>query len=196
MDETFDHVYSSDLPRALQTASLALPGADPVQDARLREISRGVLEGKIDADLTPEERDIREAMRRDRHGYRPEGGENFADVSARVKAWLGDLPPEGRVIAFTHGGVVHTVLRLVLDAPGPTSWDFAVNNASLTRVYFYDGRFPRWPRHHHRGERPRAPVGEGEPVELLTCVRRSHALVTGGTRQAGYKGSLPRFYEP
>ena len=146
MDETsnhtFDHVYSSDLPRALQTASLALPGTDPVQDARLREISRGVLEGKIDADLTPEEVKIREVMRRDRHGYRPEGGENFADVSARVKAWLADLPPEGRVIAFTHGGVVHTVLRLVLDAPGPTPWDFAVNNASLTRVYFYDGRFP------------------------------------------------------
>ncbi len=139
-DRTFDRVYSSDLPRALQTAELALPGVDAIQDARLREISRGILEGKIDADLTPEEARVREAMRRDRYGYRPQGGENFADVAARVGAWLSSLPEEGRVIAFTHGGVVHTVLRLILDAPGATSWDFAVNNASLTRILFYDGR--------------------------------------------------------
>ena len=139
-DRTFDRVYSSDLPRALQTARLALPEADLVQDARLREISRGVLEGKIDADLTPEEVGVREAMRRDRYGYRPQGGENFADVAARVGAWLDDLPPEGRVIAFTHGGVIHAALRLVLDAPGATSWDFAINNASLTRILFYDDR--------------------------------------------------------
>ena len=139
-ERTFDHIYSSDLPRALQTAQLALPGVDAVQDARLREISRGVLEGKIDADLTPEEVKVREAMRRDRYGYRPQGGENFADVAARVKSWLDDLPLEGRVLAFTHGGVIHAVLRLVLDAAGATSWDFAINNASLTRILFHDDR--------------------------------------------------------
>lgn len=140
LEEAFDTVYASDLPRALQTAHLALPGAEITQDTRLREVSRGVLEGKIDAELSPEEVRVREEMRRDRYGYRPERGENFADVAARVQAWLDDLPKESRVVTFTHGGVIHTTLRLVLETPGPTAWDFAVNNASITRFYFHSGR--------------------------------------------------------
>jgi len=137
---TFDAVYCSDLKRAVQTAELALPGVTPCFDKRLREISRGVLEGKVDADLTPEELRVREEMRSDRYAYRPPGGENFADVWARVSDWLGDLPREGKVVAVTHGGVIHSVLRILLDASGPTTWAFAVNNASITRVRLEEGR--------------------------------------------------------
>ena len=135
--ETFDTVYSSDLRRALQTAQLVFPGETIIQDTRLREISRGVLEGTTDATRTEEQRELLRYIREDRLNRRPPGGENFQDVTDRVASWLADLPREGRIIAFSHGGTIRSALCYLFDLPH--SFPFALNNTGLTRLILAEG---------------------------------------------------------
>ena len=135
--ETFDKVYSSDLRRALQTAQLAVPDTDICQDKRLREISRGVLEGRTKEEMTEEETQLYKTMRQDPFNNCLPGGENFQDLNARVESWLGRLPREGKVVAFAHGGTVHTSLHLLLGVSD--AWTFAVNNASITKLLMEEG---------------------------------------------------------
>ena len=135
--ETFDKVYSSDLKRALQTAQLAVPGTGIDRDERLREISRGVLEGHTKDEMTGEEVQLYKTMRQDPFNNRPPDGENFQDMNARVEDWLRSLPEEGKVAAFTHGGVIHTSLHLLLGSSD--AWSFAVNNTSITKLLVGEG---------------------------------------------------------
>ncbi len=135
--EHFDCVYSSDLERALSTAKIVFPDRELVQDVRLREIGRGVLEGTTDTERTEEQRALLRHVRGDRLVQRPPGGENFQDVIDRVGAWLADLPEQGKVIAFTHGGVIHAALhRLVGYSP---AFSFASNNTGVSRLILEKG---------------------------------------------------------
>jgi probable phosphoglycerate mutase len=102
--ERFDSVWASDLDRALRTARLAW--GEPRQDARLREMSFGGLEGRPWDALLPEERDglVRFA------GFAAPGGESFEALRARVLSLVDSLGP-GRHLLFTHGGVVRLLSR-------------------------------------------------------------------------------------
>jgi len=104
--ERFDGVWSSDLRRAVTTARLAW--GEPRQDARLREMSFGSLEGQLWATLDPR---IGEALARF-EGFAAPGGETFEDLRARVQSFLDGLPA-GRHLLFTHGGVVRLLSREV-----------------------------------------------------------------------------------
>jgi probable phosphoglycerate mutase len=104
--EPFDGVWSSDLQRALATARLAW--GEPRQDARLREMSFGALEGKLWETLDPH---VQEGLARF-EGFAAPGGESFEDLRARVLSFLDGLPA-GRHLVFTHGGVVRLLSREV-----------------------------------------------------------------------------------
>ena len=102
--ERFDSVWASDLDRALRTARLAW--GEPRQDARLREMSFGGLEGQAWEALLPEEREgiVRFA------GFEAPGGESFEVFRGRVLSLVDSLGP-GRHLLFTHGGVVRLLSR-------------------------------------------------------------------------------------
>lgn len=131
-DTRFDHLFCSDLARTRQTAEIAFPQRCFTFDARLREIGRGMLEGKTEAEMTLEEKSVYEAMRRDRLHVRPNGGENFEDVRVRVDLWLDAAPKRGRVLVVTHGGIIHTFLRRMLDHADAR--DFATENTGITEL--------------------------------------------------------------
>ncbi len=131
--ETFDTVYCSDLKRTLQTAELAFPGLPLTFDKRLREISRGVLEGRRGQDFAGEHLEHYTAMQRDLYSYRPPGGENHYDVQDRAVAWLESLPRRGRIAAVTHGGVVTALVRHALGLRELTTW-LHVGNTSISRL--------------------------------------------------------------
>src|SRR5512143_1849133 len=99
--ERFDGVWSSDLRRAVHTASLAFAAQAPRPDTRLREMSFGSLEGEPWETL--EERWQQALVRFE--GFEPPGGETFEDLRARVIGFVDSLPP-GRHLVFTHGGVL------------------------------------------------------------------------------------------
>lgn len=103
---SFDGVWSSDLARALRTARLAW--GEPRLDARLREMSFGSLEGQDYDAIDPR---WQQALVRF-EGFAAPGGETFAELRARVFAFLAELPA-GRHLVFTHGGVVRLLSREV-----------------------------------------------------------------------------------
>ena len=104
--ERFEGVWSSDLRRAVATARLAR--GEPRQDARLREMSFGSLEGQPWETL---EARLQEGIARF-EGFAAPGGESFDALRSRVLAFVDGLEP-GRHLVFTHGGVVRLLSREV-----------------------------------------------------------------------------------
>lgn len=109
--ERFDHVWTSDLRRARETARLACDDAAR-PDHRLRELHFGELEGRVWDEIG--EPALSQLMAFD--GFDPPGGESLATFRARVEEFFEELPA-GRHLIFTHGGVVRLALRAV-DADG------------------------------------------------------------------------------
>ena len=106
----FDHVWSSDLSRAVDTARLAF--GEPEQDARLREISFGELEGASWPDLDPVWRRPLAAF----DGFAAPGGESLEDLGVRLTGFADSLAP-GRHLVFTHGGVIRWFMHGLGDHP-------------------------------------------------------------------------------
>lgn len=97
-------VWSSDLKRAQDTGRLA--GVEATLDRRLREIDFGLLEGVTWAELDASTREALAAF----DGFVAPGGESTGDLRSRLEAFIDDLPP-GDHLAFTHGGVIRSLVR-------------------------------------------------------------------------------------
>ncbi len=109
-------IHVSPLGRPRQTLAHILDAYGAAQpavtiDARLIELHFGTAEGKtwpelnalgIDPDRDPEAY----------HAWRPDGGESYADATARVRDWLDSLT--GPALAVAHGGISRIVRGLVL----------------------------------------------------------------------------------
>lgn len=102
----FDSVWSSDLTRAVETATI-VAGQEPIRDARLRELDFGRMEGsrwdQLDA--------ATQAALREFDGFAAPDGESMADLEARVVEFLSGLPA-GRHLLVSHGGVIRLLLRM------------------------------------------------------------------------------------
>jgi 2,3-bisphosphoglycerate-dependent phosphoglycerate mutase len=137
--EPFDHFYSSDLGRALQTAQPLADrtGKQPVADRQLRERGLGVFQGLTAAqcqDTYPE--DYRRFHDRDPDHAMP-GGESIRELNRRVAACFEDLATRHAgqwVVAVTHGGVLDALYRHVTRMALDRARDFTVYNASVNRV--------------------------------------------------------------
>lgn len=136
-------VAVSPYARARETARLVvetsgLEHAPLLVDERLRDREQGVLDRLTGAGLRSQFPD--EAARRDYVGkfwYRPSGGESWADVAARIRAWLLEtrltLPGE-RILVVTHD-VPILLARYILDGLTPeesTSYSNQLRNCSVT----------------------------------------------------------------
>jgi probable phosphoglycerate mutase len=110
----FDYV-SSPLTRARKTmelvrAELGLDVAEYRMDARLAELSFGRWEGLTFADLKRKAADVQALATRehDKWGFRPPGGESYADLLVRVREWHETITRDTIVVA--HGGVARTLI--------------------------------------------------------------------------------------
>jgi alpha-ribazole phosphatase len=122
-------VYGSDLIRARQSASLLMPNANYVADARLRECHFGEFEGKTYADLEMD-KDYRNWLD-DPQRCAPPGGESLADVERRVMDVLASLP--NGAVAVTHGGPI----RIALTRFSPESqefWSWQIPHGSIWKL--------------------------------------------------------------
>ena len=113
-DRAFAGVWSSDLGRAVETARLAY--GEPTQDAALRELDFGDIQGRSWRRLSPEMRDRMIAF----DDFSAPGGESHQQMEERVLNFLEGLP-DGRHLVFTHGGVIRMLRRMCRDDrfPGP-----------------------------------------------------------------------------
>jgi probable phosphoglycerate mutase len=113
----FDFV-SSPLSRAIETMELlrAEMGLDPARyrrDARLLELNYGHWEGHLASALSEIDPAGVAAKARDPFGWRPAGGESYADLMMRISIWLQSIDRD--TVAITHGGVSRVARGAVLD---------------------------------------------------------------------------------
>lgn len=93
--------YASPAGRAQQTARVVFGNAGYDSDARLDEIDIGAFAGRLGADLRAEHPELfAPDAGLSWYDHAP-GGEHFAGLRARVRAFLADLP--GPALIVTHG---------------------------------------------------------------------------------------------
>ncbi|UYN99602.1 MAG: histidine phosphatase family protein [Devosia sp.] len=84
-------------------------------DVRLMEISFGVLEGSLHEEL-PANMAVAPGQRDETYwDFRPENGENYRDVEARLTEFAGVL--NGPSVVVAHGGIARTLRVLIERAP-------------------------------------------------------------------------------
>ena len=142
-------VYTSPLPRAVQTASLLCErlGLEAVLDPRLTEFEMGTKE--VEAILG----------RPDLLIWHPEhraDDETLREFSARVAAFCDEVVerhPDERLAVVSHAGTIDATLRWALGITPDSPWqhEFEVANASITELEF-------WPRGRIQGGAPRYAV--------------------------------------
>lgn len=84
-------------------SELDLPTDDYQTDADLVELSYGQWEGTLQDDLTAHDPEGLVARQADPFRWRPEGGESYADLFARVERWARTVTED--VVVVSHGGV-------------------------------------------------------------------------------------------
>lgn len=108
---------ASPLSRTIETMEiirdqLGLPPKDYVSDPGLLELNYGHWEGHLASTLPKTDPEGVEAKVADPFGWRPRGGESYADLADRISLWLSQR--ERDTIAITHGGVSRVARGCVL----------------------------------------------------------------------------------
>ena len=128
-------VYSSDLERARQTASvirdrLGLPRIRT--SLALREMHYGDMSGRPDREV----RRLCPLWRKDARFIFP-GGESFLSVQARAYRWLSGLlrrRPQGPVVVVTHGGWLRSLFAGLKGVPLSRCLEGTVNHGLAGRL--------------------------------------------------------------
>ena len=138
--ERFDLLISSDLGRALQTASaIAMStGHEIVVEPRLRERNMGIFQGLTAAEVKSRYPDDYTRFKANDPDYVIPGGESMRQLFERSVACFTQLAERhaGMTLAtVTHGGVLAMLYRharaMALDAPR----DFTLHNTSVNRFH-------------------------------------------------------------
>lgn len=110
----FDHVFSSPLKRAADTASLIVEGRYEIKfDDRLKERSYGDWSGLNKSEI--KEKVGEELFLSARRGWstKPPNGESLEDVSSRVSSFLETLPLSGNILIVSHGNTIRAISVLL-----------------------------------------------------------------------------------
>ena len=115
---------------------------DDNEAADLVELLRVCRENRRDIkdELTKEEQDKVTAWWKDPYKtYFPGATETLQDVADRAEAWRRDLPKDGRVIAFSHGGIIRTILWGIVGPPkGQYQWSMELGNTGVVRLRYHE----------------------------------------------------------
>jgi broad specificity phosphatase PhoE len=138
--------YSSDLKRALETASAigAVTGGAPSPTAGLREIFLGEWEGLNTRELAQRFPEAWARWTEEPSWDVVPGGEGAVAFEARVVAEIDSIlarHEQGDVLLVTHGGVIQVALHRIVGRPNHGLFPFRIENASISVIEKRDGRF-------------------------------------------------------
>jgi 2,3-bisphosphoglycerate-dependent phosphoglycerate mutase len=149
--EKFSAIYSSDLPRAIQTASPLARMAHVTLETTdaLRERSVGVMEGMTFEEAAEKHPEQYQALLRRDFEHILLGGESYRQTLDRASRLLDDAIAQhkgGRIALFTHTGTICIlILHLLgaLDAPDLKPVWIATANCGIARFELRDDGFVR-----------------------------------------------------
>lgn len=138
--------YVSPLSRALETmdrvrSTFTDPLPDVTTDRRLIELSFGIYEGQLHADLAAGAMPIAGERDASFWYFRPPEGESYDDLANRVTAFGASLPR--RAIIVSHGGVLRVLRRLIEDFPVERAVNWFPPQDSV--IHFADGKATVYP---------------------------------------------------
>lgn len=142
-------VYSSDLARALETASIlsqhhpGLLGRAPQVQQQLRERCFGALEGQTWADIENHFPQEAARWRKREPEWAPQGGETLLQLRQRVAQILSSLAQRHlgeQIVLVAHGGVLDAIYRLAtgVDISAPRNWP--LTNTAINRLLWSPDR--------------------------------------------------------
>jgi len=149
--ENFSAIYSSDLPRAIETASplARLTGVSLETTEALRERSVGVMEGLTFEEAAEQHPEQYQALLRRDFEHVLSGGESYRQTLDRASRQLDDAIEKhkgGRIALFAHTGTICIlILHLLgaLDAPDLKPVWIATANCGIARFDLRDDGFVR-----------------------------------------------------
>lgn len=146
MTEPFDHLYSSDLARAYQTAAAIAErtGHEIKVDTRLRERAFGIFEGLTAAEMASRHPEEYARFRARDPDYALPGGECTREFFARSMACFNDIGRRHageRIVVVAHGMLLDALYRAARGLDLIAARDVDLINASLN-VFRYD--LARW----------------------------------------------------
>ena len=134
-------VYSSKLTRAWETAKLIANtcGRGVRADSRLNEVSFGIWEGEIHAEIRTKSPKASRDWYRARWSSQPPGGESLRSLKKRISDFLKELIEKfgkrnGSCIIVTHGGPSRMFLIHLLKIDPKVFWSVRVDPASITII--------------------------------------------------------------
>jgi broad specificity phosphatase PhoE len=164
----FDHVYASDLGRALETAQIVAAALGrPVHPLiELREMHLGGWSGLTSDEIRARYAADWDAFERGVDFRRGEHGESLADLRARVAAVIERLVrdhPGERLLIVTHGGTIRAAIHYVEQYTGPSPHTH-IGNTSITEITVSDGRYEIVRANDHAHVALAQPVGEKQAL--------------------------------
>lgn len=138
---SFDHVISSPLLRALQTAEIITDGkVEIIQDQRLLEMDYGPYEG-CSLDSPPEE--ITYFFRDFVHHPAPDGMESLSKVKERMGDFLEDLKKSenGNILVTTHAIALKGALEYLTPGSKGPWWSTYISTCAVFQVELEEGKF-------------------------------------------------------
>jgi len=133
---------ASPLLRARETmelvrAAMDLPPKRYRLDAALLELTFGEWEGLTWAEVRARDAAALKARHADKWGFVPPGGESYAMLAERVRAWLATLA--GDTFVVSHGGVARALMTLVAGVPGEVAAGTSIDQGRA--LVFDKGRY-------------------------------------------------------
>lgn len=203
-DEKYDLVVSSDLSRAADTAQSA---SGPLElDRTWREIDVGDWEG-MTMEQVVEQFPEQIAALKERRTFAVGGGESWPEVFARadeaLRALRERMPEGGRVIVFTHGGIIAAILAGLIGARSRWPWPLGrMRNTGRSTLRFTGDRVElvghnddsHVPEHHRKTYQPRSdqvvlklissdganPTGNTAGMDFNSAIKIARAKGAGG----------------
>lgn len=135
----FDYVFTSPLGRALQTAAIVVPGAEPVVDELLIEMDYGPFEG---TDLKHLPAELVEFFSDFIHNPAPKGMEQLPAVVKRAGRFLESIRHlEGNILISTHALLMKGLLEYLTPDSKGSYWSKHIGNCAVYTAEIKDGRF-------------------------------------------------------
>lgn len=148
-DIHFDLCFTSPLSRARETAEILIgdPSVPIIEDDRLKEMSFGIYEGHIfkkGASIIPDQ--FFEDFNRPERFPAPEKGEDFYQITARVREFLEELfsneeYKDKSVLLAAHGVTVCAIITVVTGRSMEQFWGDGVHkNCGISAIEVTDGK--------------------------------------------------------
>ncbi|RMH73721.1 MAG: histidine phosphatase family protein [Gemmatimonadetes bacterium] len=144
--EAFSVLYSSDLKRAYHTAQIIAgqTGHEIITDPQLRELNGGVLEGLNKDEMITRYPEVYRGFKSGDPTYVIPNGESFQMRYDRAVTCLNQIAEKHTgetVVVVTHGGIIDSIFRYVIDIPIVFDRRFSIHNASINIFQVQQGRW-------------------------------------------------------